>query len=266
MYCVHCGNQLDEDAVFCTRCGERIADKLHNNYCANCGEKLEDDAIFCTSCGSKIGKDSGNVFKPQVPKAPVGDNRRKKITIIAISVLYGIFIGFISIRINSLFDTFLIISLLVSLLTIFAGLCFGGMYGVITLVPLLLTYIITDPDLFYLDFDLDFILWVSSQILPALVVSLITGFPKTLEKKIFSSQWKRISLASILGFAIYDIILIIADYYYNMDWILFTFIVEDFLDDYNTIIIELVSAIIFVILACILRPIISRYYYTEKRK
>lgn len=77
MFCVKCNAENDDNAVFCTECGEKISgaenilntdsqfepkeidlsvSEGNNNmfFCENCGTKLEEGAVFCGSCGESI--------------------------------------------------------------------------------------------------------------------------------------------------------------------------------------------------------------------
>ena len=49
MFCRNCGNQLDDKAVACTKCG---ADpKKGVAYCTNCGKPTDPNAVVCVNCG-----------------------------------------------------------------------------------------------------------------------------------------------------------------------------------------------------------------------
>ena len=49
MFCRNCGNQLDDKAVACTKCG---ADpKKGVAFCSNCGKPTDPNAVVCVSCG-----------------------------------------------------------------------------------------------------------------------------------------------------------------------------------------------------------------------
>lgn len=52
--CANCGSELQENANFCTECGERVASK---NLCPQCGAELPSEAKFCLECGAKISTD-----------------------------------------------------------------------------------------------------------------------------------------------------------------------------------------------------------------
>ena len=54
MYCKHCGNKMDDDALFCTSCGCRKDAEEKALYCEKCGTKISDGALFCTTCGNKL--------------------------------------------------------------------------------------------------------------------------------------------------------------------------------------------------------------------
>ncbi len=56
MFCSNCGNQIDDDALFCTKCGAKLSEKHNESFCEKCSSKLDDDALFCTKCGNKVQK------------------------------------------------------------------------------------------------------------------------------------------------------------------------------------------------------------------
>lgn len=50
MYCTNCGNQIDDNAVVCIKCGANP--KTNRQFCQNCGVAVSNpSAIICTSCG-----------------------------------------------------------------------------------------------------------------------------------------------------------------------------------------------------------------------
>ncbi|MBQ5608301.1 MAG: TM2 domain-containing protein [Oscillospiraceae bacterium] len=52
MYCKNCGNQMDENAVVCVKCG--CAKGTGISFCPNCGQAIAPNAAVCTSCGSAL--------------------------------------------------------------------------------------------------------------------------------------------------------------------------------------------------------------------
>ena len=61
--CRNCGNSLEEDALFCGVCGEKVENTDVNNednkktFCYNCGERLEEGSVFCPNCGTNLKED-----------------------------------------------------------------------------------------------------------------------------------------------------------------------------------------------------------------
>ena len=49
MRCYHCGEEIDEDDVFCKYCGTRI--KHVTYYCSNCGKEIDNIDSLCIYCG-----------------------------------------------------------------------------------------------------------------------------------------------------------------------------------------------------------------------
>lgn len=53
-YCEQCGAQLNDNAKFCSTCGEPVALTFEvplAPVCKNCGEPIEYGASFCANCG-----------------------------------------------------------------------------------------------------------------------------------------------------------------------------------------------------------------------
>ena len=46
--CPYCKTLIDDDALFCTECGQKIE---KTKYCINCGKEIEVDSAFCPYCG-----------------------------------------------------------------------------------------------------------------------------------------------------------------------------------------------------------------------
>ncbi len=47
------GNKLAPDAMFCSKCGNKVQQELK---CGNCGRKLEPDDLFCSGCGHPVNE------------------------------------------------------------------------------------------------------------------------------------------------------------------------------------------------------------------
>ena len=53
MFCRNCGNQMDNQAAVCVKCGVPAGQGL--NFCPNCGNQTAPGAAVCTSCGVALG-------------------------------------------------------------------------------------------------------------------------------------------------------------------------------------------------------------------
>ena len=67
MFCEYCGNELEDDALFCDSCGKPIVSetvaKAESHRCPHCGSELDDDALFCEICGMPVP--SAQIEEPQ---------------------------------------------------------------------------------------------------------------------------------------------------------------------------------------------------------
>ena len=53
-FCVVCGNVLNENSAFCTKCGTPVTSADSSIACPCCGTKLTKETKFCVKCGTKI--------------------------------------------------------------------------------------------------------------------------------------------------------------------------------------------------------------------
>lgn len=59
MFCKNCGNQMDENAAICVKCGFQ---KGHGNkFCSNCGNEVTPGASICVNCGCALTNVAANV-------------------------------------------------------------------------------------------------------------------------------------------------------------------------------------------------------------
>ncbi len=73
--CQNCGNELNENDIFCNKCGTKVEiikkKIIKTNKCLSCGNKLGENDLFCQKCGSRRGEDKAeckgeNFFNPNV--------------------------------------------------------------------------------------------------------------------------------------------------------------------------------------------------------
>ncbi|MBE5803270.1 MAG: zinc ribbon domain-containing protein [Clostridiales bacterium] len=51
--CPKCGNAVADNALFCVKCGTKLAAEAPR-FCNQCGTKLAENALFCSHCGNKV--------------------------------------------------------------------------------------------------------------------------------------------------------------------------------------------------------------------
>ena len=56
MFCRNCGNQIDDKAVVCIKCGVRPTDGTA--HCQACGQSTQPGAVVCVHCGAQLAASS----------------------------------------------------------------------------------------------------------------------------------------------------------------------------------------------------------------
>jgi TM2 domain-containing membrane protein YozV len=56
MFCRNCGNQIDDKAVVCIKCGVRPTDGTA--HCQACGQPTQPGAVVCVQCGAQLAASS----------------------------------------------------------------------------------------------------------------------------------------------------------------------------------------------------------------
>ena len=132
MYCRNCGNQMDNNASVCVRCGVRAG--VGQSFCPNCGAETVQGAAVCTRCGFGLGGASA-----------AGGGQKSKMA----AGLLGIFLGGLGIHNFYLGNTTRgLIQLLVALiggpLTLGLGSIAMGIWGLVEGIMILTGSINTD--------------------------------------------------------------------------------------------------------------------------
>lgn len=66
MYCRNCGNEVNEKAIGCPKCG--LDPRTEKNFCPGCGTTTNPNQVVCVQCGISLGKQS---LRPAVNVNPV---------------------------------------------------------------------------------------------------------------------------------------------------------------------------------------------------
>ena len=115
MFCRNCGNQMDNQAAVCVKCGVPAGQGA--NFCPNCGNQTAPGAAVCTSCGVAL---SQVISGPQKSKMAAG--------------LLGIFLGGWGIHNFYLGNTKrAVIQIIVTIVTCGAGAFWGLIEGIMIL-------------------------------------------------------------------------------------------------------------------------------------
>ena len=59
MFCRNCGNEVDDNAVACMKCGHNP--KVGSTHCPNCGVTVEPGQIVCVKCGGSLAAAGASV-------------------------------------------------------------------------------------------------------------------------------------------------------------------------------------------------------------
>lgn len=62
-FCRNCGNQMDDMAAICVRCG--VAKGTGTAFCPNCGQQTVPGAAVCTNCGVALNAVAPGVAAPE---------------------------------------------------------------------------------------------------------------------------------------------------------------------------------------------------------
>ncbi len=55
MYCIKCGKELVEGALFCAFCGTKQVQKM---TCGKCGTSIPEGGTFCPTCGTPASQET----------------------------------------------------------------------------------------------------------------------------------------------------------------------------------------------------------------
>ena len=115
MYCRNCGNEMNNEAAICVKCG--VPAGKGKNFCSNCGVEVNPEAVVCVQCGAALAQNDA-------PPA----NAKSKLA----AGLLGIFLG--SFGVHNFYLGFTgkaVAQLLITVLTCGVGSFVSGVWGLI---------------------------------------------------------------------------------------------------------------------------------------
>lgn len=117
MYCKNCGEELNQGAAVCLKCG--VASGKGDGFCKNCGKELMKDADVCVNCGTAVGTKQVTV---------VSSEQKSKVAAGILGILLG------SLGVHNFYLGYTgkaVAQLLISLLTCGFGAAISSIWGII---------------------------------------------------------------------------------------------------------------------------------------
>lgn len=71
-FCEECGEEVDDDALFCNNCGAKMPVKLMPGMvlCRHCGKPVKESFRFCSYCGMSMAEEPAPAPAPKAEPAP----------------------------------------------------------------------------------------------------------------------------------------------------------------------------------------------------
>jgi TM2 domain-containing membrane protein YozV/RNA polymerase subunit RPABC4/transcription elongation factor Spt4 len=130
MYCRNCGQQVDDKAIACPKCG--VPPRMEKKFCPNCGTATQPNQIMCVQCGVSL------------TQRAVGAGAKNKI----IAGVLGILLGWLGI--HKFYLGYTKQGLIMLLVSIFGSLIKVGPFimGIIGLIEGILYLVKSDEDFY----------------------------------------------------------------------------------------------------------------------
>ncbi len=130
MYCRNCGQQVDDKAIACPKCG--VPPLMEKKFCHNCGNATQTNQIMCVKCGFILGKSGAGLG---------GKNRM-------VAGMLGILLGWLGI--HKFYLGYTKQGLIMLLITIFGSLIKIGPFvmGLIGLIEGIIYLVKSDEDFY----------------------------------------------------------------------------------------------------------------------
>lgn len=94
MYCKNCGNEQNENAVACLKCG--CDPKKGNKNCPSCGVEANPNQVICVKCGGSLKKESFNIDTSSLGAIDTSSLLKNKQIIFSVVALIGFLLPWLS--------------------------------------------------------------------------------------------------------------------------------------------------------------------------
>ena len=95
MYCKNCGNDVNDKAIACPKCG--VNPRLEKNFCQGCGEATNPNQSICIKCGVSLKSESFVLDTSSLANIDASALLKNKELVFAVVALIGYFLPWISI-------------------------------------------------------------------------------------------------------------------------------------------------------------------------
>jgi hypothetical protein len=97
MYCRNCGNEVNEKAVACPKCG--FNPRSEKKFCPDCGVDTDPKQVVCIKCGISLANKPFSIDKASLPKVDVQAFLKNKSSVLASIALIACFLPWLSVEI-----------------------------------------------------------------------------------------------------------------------------------------------------------------------
>jgi hypothetical protein len=96
MHCRNCGNEVNDKAIACPKCG--VNPRTEKKFCPSCGVETNPNQVVCTKCGVSLGSQAFSFDISSLQKIDVNSFLKNKPALFALLALIGCFLPWVSIN------------------------------------------------------------------------------------------------------------------------------------------------------------------------
>ncbi len=96
MYCGNCGNEVNEKAIACPKCG--FSPKSEKQFCYSCGTAINPKQLICVKCGVSLSSKSFSINRDSLPNIDVQSFLKTKSLVVASIALIACFLPWLKVN------------------------------------------------------------------------------------------------------------------------------------------------------------------------